>query len=852
MIIFGKCDLKSEVFVTTFIEGVIETVGIQIGNTYILNIYRPPSGNKQIFFDELSSLLDSLAGKDIILTGDFNIDFKTKSNEWEALCSQYGISYKIKGITRPASGTCLDNFISNINGVFSITNISIADHLAIRAAIKLKSPLKRTKLKHTYRIMKELNWLHFKNGVHNLVPNGNSLDEKWANLSEEIKKLIEISFPSRSSKRNYKFQMSRGLMKSRDKKNRLLREYKLGRVDKLVYINYNKVYRKLIQVEQEKAFKTKINEAGTCGKQKWKVLKKEILLEKDSKKITKIVINNEPVENEQCIAECFKNHFETCATSLALNLPASQDTCGVMPQGDDWSFKTVTESDIVKIISSLKNKNSCGPDLLSNRMIKTEKYAFARLLRPLINECIIVGHFPESLKSALVIPIFKKGAQDNLNNYRPISLLPVMSKVFEKVLNEQITRVIENGYIDDNQFGFRKAYSTEDALMKFADHVQKELSTKKHVVSVFVDVSKAFDSCDHDVLLTKIRRTGLDGNGINLIKCYLKDREQRVFVNGFDGGSFKINIGVGQGTILGPTFFKIYIMDLHLHTNLFTIKFADDSNFIGTSNTKDSVEALVNLELDKIGNWFKHNRLTLHPNKSKYMVHSKDKLVEIRLNGVILKRSGYGLQEESVRMLGIEIDENLDWKCQINSVIKKISKGNYILWRHKKKLSNNLKKTIYESFVRCHILYGITVWGGAKSNNLKPLERLLSKIWSKIGHRRMHTLTRLKKFGILKLADELQLQEYKTIWKWENKKIPTSLLSIISERLDNLRGRRFNISRTCKAGSVNQRLTSRANNCIQEIASIGSKKSLSKKIRKKILDSYSFTCRQRNCFTCGN
>jgi hypothetical protein len=339
-----------------------------------------------------------------------------------------------------------------------------------------------------------------------------------------------------------------------------------------------------------------------------------------------------------------------------------------MADGENWSFDTVSEADIVKIIKTLKNKNSCGPDLLSNRMLKAKKFAFARILKPLINESIVKGVFPDCLKTATVIPIFKKGNTDDLNNYRPISLLPVMSKVFEKVLNNQLTSIIENGFIDDNQFGFRKAHSTEDALVKFADMVQKELAASKHVVSVFVDVSKAFDSCDHGILITKIKKTGLDATGIRLISSYLKDRKQSIFVNGIDGGSFEINLGVGQGTILGPTFFKIYIMDLHLHTNLFTIKFADDSTFLGSGTSRDAVENLVNSELEKISAWFSSNRLTLHPNKSKFLVHSRDKLIDIKINNVHLQRSGYGLQEESVKLLGVEIDENLDWQRQIQAI----------------------------------------------------------------------------------------------------------------------------------------------------------------------------------------
>ena len=201
------------------------------------------------------------------------------------------------------------------------------------------------------------------------------------------------------------------------------------------------------------------------------------------------------------------------------------------------------------------------------------------MLKPLINEAIGSGIFPTCLKTANVIPIYKKGDKSNLNNYRPISLLPVLSKVFEKVLNEQITNVIEGGCIDENQFGFRQNHSTEDAVLKFIDKIQKDLSMGKHVVLVFIDVSKAFDSCNHSMIINKLGRTGLNKHGKNLMSSYLKDRKQLIVVNGVNGGSFLINIEVGQGTVLGPTLFKIYIMDLHLHSDLFCVKFADDSSF---------------------------------------------------------------------------------------------------------------------------------------------------------------------------------------------------------------------------------------------------------------------------------
>jgi hypothetical protein len=384
--------------------------------------------------------------------------------------------------------------------------------------------------------------------------------------------------------------MSTGLLKSKDKKNKLLRQYRQGIIPKEVYINYNRVYRKLIKKEQCNLFQQDLNNAGNNGKLKWKAIKSKLLLQSESSKINKIIHNGEEVVQADKIAKTFKEHFETCALKLAEGLPCGQDTSLIMPRGNDWHFTSTTELELVKIIKSLMSKNSSGYDSLSNRMIKKEPYVFAKLLKPLINESIDSGIFPSCLKTANVIPIFKKGDTSNLNNYRPISLLLVLSKVFEKVLNSQLTKIIDNGFIDENQFGFRANHSTEDAVIKFLDQLERDIALGKHVVSIYIDVSKAFDSCDHEILLKKIGRTGLDDTGLKLMASYLRDRKQLIKVDGVDGGYFLINIGVGQGTVLGPTLFKIYIMDLHLYTSLFCMKFADDSSFECSDVSKDAVE----------------------------------------------------------------------------------------------------------------------------------------------------------------------------------------------------------------------------------------------------------------------
>jgi hypothetical protein len=832
--------------------GITEAIGINANGLSIFCIYRPPSGNKNEFINDMCSLMDNNRGRKVILGGDFNINNLVENNVLNDWANTYNLKAKIKGITRPESGSCLDNFYTNTDGNFWISNTSIADHLSIIAEIKTENQIIHKKT-YKYRIMKEENWLMFGTSLRRIKITGSSTEEKWENLCKDIKSTIESCFPLKTCKREYTFTMTPGLLKSRDKKNLLLRKYKQGKINKKVYIEYNRIYRKLIIAEKEKEFKQKMELAGTNSKKKWQTLKEELLLTKDREEINKVKINNREITDPDEIAKAFKGHFETCAVDLANNLPNGSPDLSKIEEGDNWTFEKTGSVEIIKIIKELETKNSSGHDLLSNRMLKKEMSWFATILPSLINSSMEEGIFPKVLKKATVIPVFKKGEKDNMNNYRPISLLPVMSKVFEKVINTRITKVLDNkGYIDENQYGFRKNHSTEDAILKFTDEIERDISEKKHVVSVFVDVSKAFDSCDHTILINKIRKIGLYGQSLELIKSYLKDREQIIWVNDKCGGTFKINIGVGQGTILGPTFFKIYIMDLHKWTKLLCVKFADDSNFKGSGKTKDEVEQLVNSEMTIIHKWFCDNKLTLHPGKSRFMVHSRDKLININMGNHPIQRVGYGLQEEAVKFLGLYLDENLDWKIHCKKVQDKIGKGNYLLWRHKNVLTKNTRKTIYESFVRCHLMYCLSIWGpkGIKNQNLvKTWKRIIKKLGPKF----RHTNKRLSDYEIMPLSDEVKLAEDKLIWRWEKKDLPQGIMDIIQEKTNlRLRNRKFGISKKWKPDSISFRLNKGANTNINRLTKIKSKKKLTELHKETSLSNLrNIICNTRQCFICA-
>jgi len=547
--------------------------------------------------------------------------------------------------------------------------------------------------------------------------------------------------------------MSQGLLRSKHKKNKLLRDYKAGRIQKEVYVRYNRIYRKLVFREQEKTFHKKIQECGANSKKKWRTLKEELKIASNKDDIETIRVNNEHIENKKDIAKAFKEHFETCASKLAENIPDTGECEVLIEQQPEWSF--------------------------------------------------------------------------------------------HKKLNEF-------HIIDDNQYGFRTEHSTEDAVVKFVDHIERLLPKDKFVVSVHIDVSKAFDSCNHEIMKKKLKKIGMSASALELMMSYLGNRTQEIWIESECGGRFVINIGVGQGTVLGPTLFKIYIMDMHLATKLFSLRFADDSNFVGSGNNKENTENEINEELNKLHAWFCKNKLTLHPDKSRYIVYTRDKLINIKLGGKSLMRCGYGLQEEGVKFLGVLIDENLDWKLQTKKVKKKIGKGNYLLWRYRNNLSTGMKKTIYESFVRTHLTYCLPVWGAKKTSELTELKKTIKRIWSKIGVRRQHTNNRLIEHKILKLEDELKLAELKIIWRWNKKRIPLGLANILTER-DNrqLRNRQFIRDRIWRHDSLAFRLSTRAKNEITEIEIARSKKGLTKKYSQKCyLIDYAQPCRIRNCINC--
>ena len=384
------------------------------------------------------------------------------------------------------------------------------------------------------------------------------------------------------------------------------------------------------------------------------------------------------------------------------------------------------ETEIKNVISQLK-EGAPGRDGIASKNIKHIKDSISYPLTNIVNLSFEQGVFPSELKFAIITPLYKAKDPMFFNNYRPISLLSVFSKIIERLMYNRLLNFINRHKIfNQNQFGFRNNHSTFMALIILVENLVDALDNGNCAVGIFLDFQKAFDTVDHGILLDKLYCYGIRGIAHDWFVSYLSNRQQSVIYNGYESELQVMRCGVPQGSILGPMLFLLYINDLTNVSSFFMpILFADDTNLFCTGIDLKSMIRQVNEELAKIYAWVNANKLSLNIDKTNFMLfmpkyssHCADHIVinQTRIQEV-----------KETKFLGVIIDNKLKWSAHIKYISKKIAKGIGIILKSRKVFSNETLLSLYHTFVYPYLSYCIHVWGKAYNTHLNHLIVLQNK-----------------------------------------------------------------------------------------------------------------------------
>ena len=488
------------------------------------------------------------------------------------------------------------------------------------------------------------------------------------------------------------------------------------------------------------------------------------------------------------IAEQFNTYFSNVGITQAAQTGASnkhpKDYLNNRETPKHSMFMTPTdENEVFKIIMLLKNKTSTGYDHINNKHLKQLYQPLTYPISFLINRCFTEGEFPEDLKLGKVIPLHKGGDNRQITNFRPITLLPSLSKIWEKIIANRILNYMTyHNFINTHQYGFQPRRSTTDAITQLISHIIQGREINKHTLAVFLDFSKAFDTIDHAILMRKLEHYSIRGTPQNLIKSYLNNRKQYCKINNINSSTESLPpYGVPQGSILGPLLFIIYINDLqHSISHCQHLSYADDTTIYKTHASTHTLQTQVNDDLQSLHTWCKTNSLYLNTKKTNVMLFRANTRVqpETHIETCINQQTIAHVTKAS--FLGITITNNLTWEGHIDKVTKKVAKGLFALNKSKYTLSKTHRKLLYNSLILPHLTYGITLWGNAPKTHLHKLiiqQKKAIRIINQAAYN-SHTTPLFKADNILKLPDLYSLNTIKYMQSVIQKTAPSEITNL--------------------------------------------------------------------------
>ena len=510
------------------------------------------------------------------------------------------------------------------------------------------------------------------------------------------------------------------------------------------YKNFRFELRKIIKLAKKTFYFKKFESVQGNMKKTWKLINDLRGKPKNNIKAS-FIINGEMVQDRRVIAKEFNIFFSSIARNLNTKVYSSTLPNGQKEPGDKFStfldpkkrscnsffMSPCTKDEVTDIVRELENGKAS--DIPISLMKKTS----STLLDPLskfFNYFLIHGIFPSILKKASVTPVFKKGDSRFLDNYRPVSTLPLFGKILEKLIYNRLHSFFTaNNTIYENQYGFRKNHSTSHAVNLSVKQIIDQIEKKRHVIGIFIDLSKAFDTISHEKLIYKLNFYGLRGLSLKLIKSYLSGRTQTTKFQSENSDESNIEYGVPQGSVLGPLLFLIYVNDIVMSSDLGKfVLYADDTNIFVSGNSEAEAYEKAQSVLNAVYDYMYANQLHINVEKSCYMhfrheYSNKERLVCARTDRTYdrllsLKLCDKKLKKVSkVKFLGVIIDEKLKWEAHIEHLQKKLKLSIIMIKRVKKFIPKKEYLKLYNALFTPHLTYCISVWGGISDYKLSKI-----------------------------------------------------------------------------------------------------------------------------------
>ena len=710
-------------------------------------VYRPPSKGSDLestdqlcaYLKECDSKLPQI--KEVFICGDLNCNMMSRyalSSKIKDLCSSLSLKQLIEEPTRvtPHSSTLLDLIMTNSVNISKagVIDPGVSDHSLVYVIRKFKRPKGEPKIIRVrsfknfvdddfLRDLRNSDWSYFLNLT--------DLDQSCDIFNSIVKTVADKHAPFVTHKIKGKIEawVTNDLLQAIKERN----YFKKKANQTKSIIDWNNFTQKRNQVNNMKNtlkqnyFNTLLTDNAKRPKQLWKTLKTLVPNGKNTTSVKRLVTEDGiDVTCPKGIADHFNNFFVNVGVTLASKF--STDTSKVNPPVSEklFNFSKTNTKCVQDHIKDLKNGKATGLDGIGSRILKAGAPVLSIYLSKIFNCSLATGYVPKCWKMKRVSPVHKGDVKTDPSNFRPISILPIPMKIFEKIVHDQVSTFIkENTFLNDRQSGFRKLFSTTTAVLDVSENILEQLDKNNFVGAVLIDLKKAFDTVDHKILLKKLWCYGFQNQSFDWFESYLTDRQQLTLVNNIMSDLLHEDVyGVPQGSVLGPLLFLLYIDDIKsVIQNAYCHLYADDTIILKGASDPDSLIASLERELSNVDHWLSINKMTINTKKTEVIFFGNKAHLKKLDNKTVRYLDTPLKRKDKVKYLGVLFDEKMQWKYQIKNITQKASLKLGTIKAIASFLTPHTKKLLVNALVMPYFHYCSPAWSNAAPFRLSKINK---------------------------------------------------------------------------------------------------------------------------------